>query len=167
MLHYLSGNRQIDNFPTIMKLKIPPVVIFLTSFGLIKLIHHLTLNLEITFPLNSFTAYVFIGLGFVIGLLGVVEFSRHKTTVDPAHPEKASSIVTSGVYRFTRNPMYLGMAIGLIGIIIHYGNLVGSLALLFFIWYLTEYQIKPEEQILKRNFGKPYEAYLQKVRRWV
>ncbi|MEL7004363.1 MAG: isoprenylcysteine carboxylmethyltransferase family protein [Bacteroidota bacterium] len=150
-----------------MKFKIPPPFVFLISFGLLKLIDFVNDDFVIHLPYQVIISSVFILLGVAAGVLGILEFRKHKTTVDPSDPNKASTIVTTSIYRFTRNPMYLGMALVLFGIIIRYGNPLTLVSIVFLVWYLTQFQIKPEEEILKEKFGESYQDYLEKVRRWV
>ncbi len=150
-----------------MKFKIPPVIVFLIAFGFLRLIHYINTDLVVDLPYRAYISSLFVILGALAGLLGILEFRKYKTTVDPTNPNKASAIVTTGIYRLTRNPMYLGMALVLLGIIVRYSNPLTLIAMVFLIWYLTQFQIKPEEEILKQNFGKPYQDYLNKVRRWI
>ena len=150
-----------------MKLKVPPVIVFVVSAVLLRLIQSITSDFHLTIPFGQYIALFTLSAGIAIALAGVIEFSKHKTTVDPTKPGKASSMVTSGIYRYTRNPMYLGMVVVLFGGVIYYGNPFTILALLFLVWYLTQFQIKPEEEILKENFGKPYTDYMKRVGRWV
>lgn len=105
------------------------------------------------------------GLG--IALSGNVAFHRAKTTVNPFKPETASSLVTSGIYRFTRNPMYLGMLVALAGWAVFLANLLSAVALALFPLYITRFQIKPEERALLALFGASYTAYLARSRRWI
>jgi protein-S-isoprenylcysteine O-methyltransferase Ste14 len=87
--------------------------------------------------------------------------------VDPHKPEKASSLVTSGVYRITRNPMYvaLGLALGAWGI--RLGSLLSMAGVVLFMLYITRFQIIPEERVMKEKFGEQFEAYQSRVRRWL
>jgi protein-S-isoprenylcysteine O-methyltransferase Ste14 len=107
--------------------------------------------------------------GLAVGILvtAVVGFRKAKTTVDPMHPEAASTIVTSGIYRFTRNPMYLGFLLALIAWAVFLGNFVAALMPLLFVAYMNRFQISPEERTLLARFGAPYESYLRSVRRWL
>jgi protein-S-isoprenylcysteine O-methyltransferase Ste14 len=105
--------------------------------------------------------------GIAIAWAGVSEFRRAQTTVDPTDPAKSSSVVTSGVYRYTRNPMYLGFLLVLAGWATWLSNLTAIVGPVFFVLYMNRFQILPEERILEARFGTPYEAYLQTVRRWV
>ena len=82
-------------------------------------------------------------------------------------PETASSIVTVGIYRFTRNPMYLGLAFALAGWAIYLANLAALLIVPIFVAYMTQFQIKPEERALLAKFGADFAAYMAAVRRWL
>ncbi|MCL1038671.1 isoprenylcysteine carboxylmethyltransferase family protein [Shewanella corallii] len=105
--------------------------------------------------------------GLLFAFAGVLSFRRGNTTVDPTRPDKASKLINGGIYQRTRNPMYVGFASALVG---WGGYLTDPLALLLvpvFIWYLTEFQIKPEEQALTELFGEEYQDYCHQVRRWL
>ncbi|MDA8092900.1 MAG: isoprenylcysteine carboxylmethyltransferase family protein [Betaproteobacteria bacterium] len=94
-------------------------------------------------------------------------FRRAHTTLDPTDPSKASRLVTHGPFRFSRNPMYLGLLIALSGWAAWLGSLSPLLVLPFFVALVTSQQIVPEEQALQARFGEPYTRYRQRVRRWV
>ena len=100
-------------------------------------------------------------------VVAVFGFRKAKTTVDPFHPESASAIVTSGIYRFTRNPMYLGFLLALIALAVFLGNWISALVPLVFVVYMNRFQIGPEERALRARFGASYETYLRSVRRWI
>jgi protein-S-isoprenylcysteine O-methyltransferase Ste14 len=103
----------------------------------------------------------------VARLKAVLEFAGMKTTVNPMAPEKASALVTGGTYRISRNPMYLGLLLLLIALAVYWGTLAALIVVPAFVWYMTEFQIKPEEESLRKHFGAEYEAYLDRVRRWL
>ena len=105
--------------------------------------------------------------GVLVSVIGVLQFRRARTTVNPLQPEAASSLVTGGIYRWTRNPMYLGMALALAGWGLYLGNF-GALALVgVFVMYIDRYQIDPEERALAARFGDAFAAYRRRVRRWL
>lgn len=106
-------------------------------------------------------------LGLIILLWAGVLFKRRKTTVNPFRPEKTSVIVAEGPYRFTRNPMYLGMLFLLIGLSLIFAHPANIILIVGFIVYMTQTQIKPEEDALTIQFGTDYTDYMAKVRRWV
>ena len=103
--------------------------------------------------------------GILLALWGVATFRRHHTAVLPFH--RARSLVRSGPYRFTRNPMYLGFALALLGWAVWLGHAPGLLLVALCVVYLDRFQIRPEERMLAERFGEPYRAYIAKVRRWL
>lgn len=105
--------------------------------------------------------------GAALALAGVVAFRRAATTVNPTTPQASSSMVTTGVYGFTRNPMYVGFALALLGWALWLGNGLALLAVPAFVLYMNRFQIAPEERMLRSKFGQPYAQYLQQVRRWL
>lgn len=105
-------------------------------------------------------------LGICCCVLGVVSFRLAHTTVNPLHPAAASHLVESGIYRFSRNPMYLGFALMLLGIACWWQSWFGLCWVVAFIAYLQQFQIKPEERALQQVFGEAYLSYCQRVRRW-
>lgn len=108
-----------------------------------------------------------IAAGAAVCLAGVVAFRRARTTVDPTRPEKASSLVRDGVYRFTRNPMYLGFFLLLGGLALLLGNGLALLMAAAFVPYMNHFQIEPEERALARLFGTEFDLYRREVRRWL
>ena len=87
--------------------------------------------------------------------------------MNPIKASAASSLVTGGVYRFTRNPMYLGLSITLMGWAVFLSNPLALLAVPLFVLYMEKFQINPEERVLSSLFGAEYAAYEEKVRRWL
>ncbi len=150
-----------------LDLKIPPPVIALSCTALAWLLAWLTPAL--TYLLNARTpiAVVLLLTGISLALSGVLAFRKAKTTPNPHTPEKATSVVRSGPYRFTRNPMYLGLALALLGVCAYLGNPMSLLSVIALIAYLTRFQIIPEERVLRGLFGETYAAYTETVRRWL
>ncbi len=151
---------------TSLDLKIPPVVVWIVLAGAIVACARLFPAAGYPFPGHRFVAGGLGLLGLTIVLAGVREFHRARTTVSPLATAQASSVVTSGIYHRTRNPMYVGMALGLAGVAVWSASLPGLGFVPLFCGYLTAFQIKPEERILLARFGPPYAAYLGRVRRW-
>jgi protein-S-isoprenylcysteine O-methyltransferase Ste14 len=105
--------------------------------------------------------------GFVVSILGALEFRRARTTLNPLKPQEASALVSRGIFRWTRNPMYLGMALVLLGWGLYLGNF-GALALIgLFVMYIDRFQIDPEERALQARFGEAFADYRKRVRRWL
>lgn len=150
-----------------LALKVPPVAqVIITAaamYGVSKMVPALT------FSLNGSTALA-VGLGVMglsLGVMGVTQFRIAQTTPNPQALEKVSSLVTSGIYRYSRNPMYLGLVLILLGWAFYLSHFLAFVSLPVFILYMTRFQIQPEEQMMARKFGKTYQAYLNKVRRWI
>ena len=112
-------------------------------------------------------AIVAVLIGVLISVAGVVEFRRARTTVNPLRPDAASSLVAGGIYRLTRNPMYLGFAFALLGWGIFLSNPLALAMLFVFVGYMNRFQIVPEERALESLFGDAFKAYRSKVRRWL
>lgn len=146
-----------------MKLKLPPPLVFLLCVGLIYLIPN---QFEQMLWLQVLSIPIAI-LGLYLDLSSLSAFWRQKTTISPFSPDKTSSLATDGVYRFTRNPMYLSLACYLFALTLWFANPFGIMAILLFVILITHFQIKPEEQILTEKFGQEYLKYQKKVRRWL
>jgi len=153
--------------PAVLELKVPPpVVAILIALAMWLLSFKLS-------PLHLAPA-VRVGLAMVLSLVsggfsigGILECRRARTTVNPHKPARATSLVTTGVYRITRNPMYLGLAFLLVAWAVALSApllLVGPLA---FVLYIGRFQIQPEERILTKLFGADYTRYASRVRRWL
>lgn len=110
-------------------------------------------------------AVALMGLGFSVA--GLVAFRRASTTVNPLQPDRASSLVTAGVYRITRNPMYVGFLLVLLAWATYLSAIWALAGPLAFYVYMNRFQIEPEERVLNRLFGQAYEAYCLRVRRWL
>ena len=115
--------------------------------------------------LASAMAIAVIGLGFDIA--GVISFLRARTTVNPMKPATTSSLVTSGVYVITRNPMYLGMVFFLVAWAVFLSSVLALLGPLIFVLYMNRFQIEPEEKALSSIFGNNFVEYKARVRRWL
>jgi len=122
---------------------------------------------QMPYPARVLCAIVLVCIGQSISIAGVFAFRRAKTTVNPSNASLASSLVIQGVYRYTRNPMYLGFSLTLLGWAMFLANPLAFLWVVVFVLYITRFQIIPEERVLASLFGAEYEAYKGKVRRWV
>ena len=105
--------------------------------------------------------------GLALGIAGLVAFNRAKTTYHPVRLDKAACVVSSGIYHYSRNPMYLGMLLMLSGWAVWLSNPLAFLCLPGFIAYMNRFQIIPEERALSDKFGAEYQNYRQSVRRWI
>ena len=130
-------------------------------------IHHLTRDFAVTVNQNVVISRSFFLLGAIAAFTGILAFRAKGTTTNPSRPEEASTLVTGGIYKLTRNPMYLGMVIILVGGVIRTANPFTLLSVIAFMWYITKFQIRPEEKVLTDLFGEEYEKYRRKVRRWI
>lgn len=149
-----------------MELKIPPPLWMLLSGTLMWLLSLIDIE-ELIIPTALPMTLLFAGAGLGIALAGVWAFHRARTTVDPLHPERTSTLVDTGIYRITRNPMYLGMALLLAAWAVHLGHLFAWAGIPFFMTCLSHWQIRPEEQALAKKFGYAWNAYCNRVRRWL
>lgn len=150
-----------------LELKIPPLVVGVFIAACMWLASWSMPALAFTFALHRIVA-VSLGLaGVVIAGLGVVSFGRAKTTVNPMKPDSSSSLVTSGIYGVTRNPMYLGLLVALVGWALFLSNALAFLLLPAFIFYMNRFQIEPEERALTTLFGQEFVEYRSRVRRWI
>lgn len=150
-----------------LELKIPPPLVALACaagmFGLARLAPGWGWHWPAAEMLGAWVAL----LGVALDALGLIAFHRAKTTVNPLNPSATSTIVQDGIYRYTRNPMYLGMLVILLGFAIYLAHPLGLLLLPVFVAYLTRFQILPEERFLREKFGEAYCGYASRVRRWL
>jgi len=150
-----------------LDLKIPPAVTgAVTAIGMWLTSHALP---QFTFTYAPLRI-VAVGMGIAGGVttgLAMVSFIRAHTTLNPMKPSSASSLVQSGIYRFTRNPMYLGLLFVLIGWALYLANVPALLFLPSFTFYMNRFQIEPEERALGEQFGQEYREYTSRVRRWL
>ncbi len=150
-----------------LELKIPPVAQTLLIAALMLALSLSGFTLSIAIPGKIWIAGIAGLAGSIISLLGVLAFWQVKTTVDPRIPTKASQLVNSGIYQLSRNPMYLGFLLALIGWAVYLSNATAFFLLPVFILYMNRFQIKPEERFMLEKFGSEYEIYKTKVRRWI
>jgi len=150
-----------------LELKIPPVIIFILTAALMWSMTLVSTGLGLNLKIRLFVGCVSLFFGGFIAVSGVIGFRRAKTTVDPIKPNKASSLVCTGIYRYTRNPMYTGLFFVLIAWACLWDNFFSLLMVIIFPLYMTQFQIKPEERVLESIFGNDYMHYKKRVRRWL
>ena len=145
--------------------KVPPLVVMVFFAAIMALIAHYTV-----IDFTAFIIYLALALvatGCIFCIAGVVSFRLAKTTVLPNKPEEASRLVTSGVYKLSRNPMYLGFAFILAGWGVWLGSMWDFLGVAGFIAYITLFQIIPEERALHQLFAEQFDDYKSRVKRWL
>lgn len=150
-----------------LELRIPPLLVVIVFAAAMYGLAHLMPSLSFAFPLAFAFSLVLAAIGMLITLAGAIAFWRHRTTVNPLRPSTASFVVTHGIYRISRNPMYLGFLLVLIAWALQLSNVASALLLPAFIAYITQFQIKPEERALLDKFGAEFAHYVVRVRRWL
>ncbi|WED28163.1 isoprenylcysteine carboxylmethyltransferase family protein [Vibrio sp. DW001] len=151
----------------VLELKVPPVFVFLVCLCLMYWFHSLSALFTIGVPIsNVVLAICFVGAGY-FGLSGIYEFKKAKTSVHPVDINKTTSVVDTGVYKLTRNPMYFGLLLLLFGFGYWLQDLSSLAVCVLFVMYMNRFQIGPEERHLTSKFGKGYTDYQNKVRRWI
>lgn len=150
-----------------LELKIPPPVVALLFALLMWLVSSLGGATGIPFGYRLGVAIVVASLGVVIGFSAMAAFVRNKTTMNPTRPGATSALVTNGVFRWTRNPMYLSLVLYLLAWAVYLSNWLALLLLPLFVLYMDRFQIKPEERALSVLFGPEYASYQSRVRRWL
>ena len=150
-----------------LELKVPPVLLVIIFVAIMWMVADWVPQVQMVIPYKEIVLYGMLGLGFVFSILGVASFRKAKTTVNPTKPKESSSLVQTGIYRYTRNPMYVGFLMVLVGCALYLENVLSLLFCLLFIWYMNQFQIKPEERFLKTLFADEFVSYKKKVRRWL
>ncbi|PKM29184.1 MAG: protein-S-isoprenylcysteine methyltransferase [Gammaproteobacteria bacterium HGW-Gammaproteobacteria-11] len=145
----------------------PPLVAVLFGLFMWLAARHMPGALDLAIGWRTGAALVVLLAGMGICLAGVLSFRNARTTVNPLKPDTASTLVSSGIYRYTRNPMYLGFATALIAWSIFLAWPVSLLGVLGFVVYMNRFQIGPEERALTRLFGAHFTQYCSQVRRWL
>ena len=148
-----------------MNNKVPPPIVTLIS-GLIIFFSRPLFPEYHSNLINVFSA-IFLFFGLLVFFIAVASFKRYKTTVNPLQPSKATHLVISGIFRFTRNPMYLGMALVLLSLSFKFNLLGGLIVTVFFIMFITKFQIIPEEEAMLSLFQDEFEIYKENTRRWI
>ncbi|MHA7809100.1 MAG: methyltransferase family protein [Marinobacter adhaerens] len=152
---------------TPLELKVPPVVLVAIVAVGMWVLSRIAPGFPIAIPAVGWLASGVALTGMAIAAHGVSAFRKAGTTVDPRVPGQSESLVVSGVYRYSRNPMYLGFLLVLCAWGLWLGNLPGLLFLPAFVLYMNRFQIVPEERFMRDKFGPTYATYCAKVRRWI
>ncbi|WP_420548371.1 methyltransferase family protein [Curvivirga sp.] len=152
---------------TWLQLKFPPplvALVFLIHLGLVAYLYPDTI---FSFPYQSYIAVIIGLIGLALGITASIEFRKVKTAVNPRKPELAQSLVTNGIFKYSRNPMYLGLVIIICAAVIFAGNFITLMHPILLVMYLHFFQIRPEERILLDKFGEDYLVYMTHTRRWI
>ncbi|MEP1441871.1 MAG: isoprenylcysteine carboxylmethyltransferase family protein [Hyphomicrobiales bacterium] len=149
-----------------MRLVIPPPVQGVIAAVIMWAIAKFVPALNTPFNGSLKLAIVVGAFGLAIEFAALFMFLRAKTTVSPLSPQKTESLVINGLYKYSRNPMYLGLAFLLIAYAVWLSNPLSTLVLLGFVWWITKFQIEPEEEVLREKFGNEYIEYQDRVGRW-
>lgn len=147
----------------------PPAVLLITLIAMFVISRYdqaRDLRADV-YIVNSSIAIGFAVAGIAIVIMAIRQFRATQTTINPLKPHTASNLVTTGVFRFTRNPMYLGMVFVALGSVAYYGSAWCVLAVIAFVAYITRFQIIPEERAMLALFGHEFEIYKTRTRRWI
>ena len=144
-----------------------PILLVAVFSGLMVYIGSLTKVFQFDFEGQTALSVLLFAIGFLLLLIAGVLFRKSNTTVNPLTPEKTTTLVTAGLYRFSRNPMYVGFLLWLLAVFVFVGSGVNSVFLVLFIWAANRFYIVPEELVLETLFGEAYLKYKQYVRRWI
>ena len=150
-----------------LELKLPPpVVMVLTGLAMWLLAAWLP-AFDFEAPAREVLAFALVAVGLASGVAGILAFRRVGTTVHPQRPHTSTTVVHAGIYRFSRNPMYLGLLLVLAGFAVVLANLLAFALLPLFVAWMNRFQIGPEERALSAKFGAAYDGYRARVRRWL
>ena len=150
-----------------LELKLPPLALVAIVAALMWVTSAAVPALDFFVPAKPFWLLSLALIGVVTCLAGVISCRRAKTTVNPTKPDSTSSLVVSGIYTYTRNPMYVGFVLVLLGWAAFLSNLAALGLVPVFVVYINRFQIQPEERMLSSRFPHEYPAYRAKVRRWI
>jgi len=149
-----------------MKLKIPPLVVTLLFALLMYLLAKYLPMGYFDFFGRYYLIYFLFLLALIIGIVSLFQFFKSKTSIDPLVPSKVSKLVTSGLYQYSRNPMYLALLLLFLAWCLYLGNVFNTLLAAGFVFYMNTFQIIPEEEVLVNKFGKEFQKYCVMARRW-
>ncbi|WP_305842759.1 methyltransferase family protein [Photobacterium leiognathi] len=149
-----------------MSLRVPPPILLLLSILGMYLLSRFYPVMTFDFDGKSLLISMLCFIGVIPGFMAIIAFAKANTTIDPRYPQKTSRLVTTGIYRFTRNPMYLGLVFFLFAAAFYFSALSCFVVVPVFIWVMNNFQIEPEEAVLLAMFGEDFQHYCQTVRRW-
>lgn len=147
--------------------RLPPPLVAIVCAIAMWVISRVDSNIELSQTVRVSVIAVLWLMGGAFTIAGVISFKLSRTTVNPLKPDKASSLVTNGIYQITRNPMYVGFVIFLLAWAVYLSSAWALVFIVFFIAFIQRFQIIPEERALLLLFGQDFEDYMAKVRRWL
>jgi protein-S-isoprenylcysteine O-methyltransferase Ste14 len=150
-----------------LELRIPPDVVWVAVAGLMWLASRVTAGFSAAESVRRPLALLLMAIGTGLIVAARVALNRAGTTWRPTEPGRTTALVTSGAYRFSRNPTYLGMEIVLLGWAVVLASPAAALVSALFVAYIARFQIRPEELVLSVSLGQDYRDYSKRVRRWV
>ncbi len=150
-----------------MKNKIPPPIILLLVAIAMWFVAHSQYALPIAIPFALPMAIVLAAIGIFVSASAIRQFKTAETTINPLQPDAATALVQTGIFGKTRNPMYVGLFLVLLGWTVWLQSMSNAVVLLAFVLWLTLLQIRPEEAALRKVFGQDYVVYCKRVRRWI
>lgn len=150
-----------------LELKIPPPLVALLCVAAMWYLSHITPTFGLPREVRWFLAGVFVLVGVSLDFRGLLVFLKARTSINPLKPQQASTLVVEGVYRRTRNPMYVGLASMLVAVAIFLDAPLALIGVVAFVGYITRFQIQPEESALLQKFGEAYRDYCAQVSRWL
>lgn len=150
-----------------LETRVPPPVVALVVAIAMWAASRLVPRASATGVVRTVVSGVLFALAILVAWSGIRTFARVRTSIDPHHPETATTLVTGGIFRLSRNPMYLSMVLALLGWAARLGRVWLVLGPVAFVLYVTRFQIRPEERALAEKFGAEYESYRRRTRRWL
>lgn len=150
-----------------MRPLVPPPLVALVCAGGMWVLARFVPGPRFSFPLQDPAGWAFGGIGLLFAFSAVFAFLKARTTVNPHALDQASSLVTSGPFALSRNPMYLGLVLILTALGVWWGASSALIGPVAFVAYITVFQIGPEERVMREKFGDSYVAYCKRVRRWI
>ena len=146
-------------------LKIPPpllvIILVISNYFSSKKIDLIIL------PNQNLISFIILLIGVLILITPIFKFIKSNTTIDPIRFKKVNKLITTGIYSYSRNPMYLGLLIIVISTSIFYLNIFSTTTPILFYCWINKFQIKREEIFLKEKFGNEFLSYIKKTRRWI
>lgn len=150
-----------------LELKIPPLVVMIVCIAVVFLLHLALPILSLHFSAQAAIAALMCFAAATICAVAVLQCHFSGTTVDPRNPRATNELIISGVFRLSRNPMYLGFSMFISAAVLLTGNLVAIATVPIFVLYMNRFQIQPEELQLSKKFPQSFKEYQDRVRRWL